>query len=254
MLNVNVKDTFLVFKSMLLAALRDPEVAHELWRSANTLDFNFPKGSGFKPRSIYEELSRRAQRSTARYVERHMLQARNYSDKMVLMQHAMAAARPDGLVLEFGVFTGRTINHIAKLTTATVHGFDSFQGLSDDQGIWRQGQFTTSGNLPQVAGNVKLHVGWFDQTLPGFLETHPGPVSFMHVDCDIYQGARTVFELAEARIVPGTVIQFDEYFNHPGWQQGEFKAFQEFVARSGRRYEYLGYLESAMQVAVRITA
>lgn len=248
------KELYTVFKSMLLNALRDPEVAHLLWEDANVLSFDYPPGSGFKPRSIYEELSRRALRSTARYVERNMLQVQNFQDKQALMDYALGCAPAHGLFLEFGVYTGRTINHIAQRTSSLVHGFDSFQGLSNSQGIWRKGQFNTAGALPAVADNVRLHVGWFHETLPGFLETHPGPVAFLHVDCDIYDSARVAFDHVGERIEPGTVIQFDEYFNHPGWQQGEFKAFQEFVARRGLRYEYLGYLERAMQVAVRITA
>ena len=30
------------------------------------------------------------------------------------------------------------------------------------------------------------------------------------------------------------MIVFDEYFNYPGWRGHEFKAFQEFVAETGR--------------------
>jgi hypothetical protein len=47
---------------------------------------------------------------------------------------------------------------------------------------------------------------------------------------------------------------FDEYFNYPGWQQHEFKAWQEFVAASGLSYEYLGLVRNNQQVAVRITS
>jgi hypothetical protein len=50
--------------------------------------------------------------------------------------------------------------------------------------------------------------------------------------------------------VPGTVIAFDEYFNHPNWQQHEFKAFQEYVEENNVSYEYLAY--AATQAAVRI--
>jgi len=33
---------------------------------------------------------------------------------------------------------------------------------------------------------------------------------------------------------------------------GEFKAFQEFIASSALGYEYIGYVETLEQVAVRI--
>ena len=51
-----------------------------------------------------------------------------------------------------------------------------------------------------------------------------------------------MLDILANRIVPGTVIQFDEYFNYPGWQDGEYKAFKEFVESRDVEFEYLGYL------------
>jgi hypothetical protein len=48
------------------------------------------------------------------------------------------------------------------------------------------------------------------------------------------------------------VILFDEYYNFPRWQEHEFKAFQEFVAKSGVEYEYIAYSVTGQQAAVRI--
>jgi hypothetical protein len=62
-----------------------------------------------------------------------------------------------------------------------------------------------------------------------------------------------VFEHLEPRLVPGSVIVFDEYFNYPGWQQHEFRAFQEFIARRGGGYEYIGFSAERGHVAVRLT-
>jgi predicted O-methyltransferase YrrM len=158
----------------------------------------------------------------------------------------------DGLVLEFGVFSGLTINHLAGLTAQTVHGFDSFEGLPED---WRpnfqKGIFKREG-LPDVRDNVRLHVGWFDRTLPGFVTENPGPVGFLHVDCDLYSSTKTIFHWLTGRIVPGTVIVFDEYFNYVGWRNHEYKAFKEFIAYSGLRYQYIGVVPSHQQAAVLI--
>jgi len=52
--------------------------------------------------------------------------------------------------------------------------------------------------------------------------------------------------------VPGTVIVFDEYFNYPAWKLHEFKAFQEFIEASGRRYKYIGFSAEKGHVAARI--
>jgi hypothetical protein len=161
--------------------------------------------------------------------------------------------KKEGLYLEFGVFSGHTINHIAGLVDRTVYGFDSFEGLPEK---WRDGigagHFKVEA-LPKVRSNVNLVKGWFDKTLPGFLEEHPGDVSFLHVDCDLYSSTKTIFTCLAPRIKPGTVISFDEYFNYPGWKDGEYKAFQEFVVKEGLSYEYLCYNRISQQVCVRIT-
>lgn len=164
----------------------------------------------------------------------------------------LQAARVDGLVLEFGVRFGVSIRQIAALANQAVHGFDSFEGLPESWGSEPRGSYSTLGALPAVPGSVTLHRGWFEQSLPEFLRSHGGPVRFMNVDCDIYSSTRTVLTLLAERIVPGTVIVFDEYFGHEGWKNDEFRAFQEAVAECGWRYDYLGIGLSTGQAVVRI--
>ena len=36
-----------------------------------------------------------------------------------------------------------------------------------------KGKFNLGGVLPPVKPNVQLHKGWFEETLPGFLDEHP---------------------------------------------------------------------------------
>jgi len=164
----------------------------------------------------------------------------------------MAAVRTGGLVLEFGVFSGRTLNHIASLTEEVVYGFDSFEGLPED---WRpdirQGTFRR-GTLPEMSTNVELVVGWFENTLPQFVAAHPDPVSLLHIDCDLYSSTKTVFHHLSKNIVNGTVIVFDEYFNYVGWRNHEYKAFQEFIVASGFSYRYIGVVPHHQQVAIQI--
>lgn len=169
---------------------------------------------------------------------------------------AADAAVRAGLYLEFGVKKGGTLRGIAAMTDATVHGFDSFEGLPED---WagtslRKGKFSTGGRLPPVPANCRLHAGWFEDTVPRFAAEHTGPVAFMHVDCDLYSSTRTVFDALGERLVPGSVIVFDEYFNYPNWQDHEFRAFAELVAARQLQYEYLGFVARGGSVAVRINA
>ncbi|MFO0908817.1 MAG: TylF/MycF/NovP-related O-methyltransferase [Isosphaeraceae bacterium] len=184
-----------------------------------------------------------------------MVKAPVFGDKFALLRHSFSAVDPkaEGAYCEFGVATGTTINYLASLTSRTWHGFDSFEGLPED---WRdgfgKGHFAQA--LPQVLSNVALHKGWFSDSLPAWKREHPGPVLFLHMDADLYSSTRTVFEILGDRVVPGTVIQFDEFFNYPGWRQGECKAFEEYAAQHHWTYEYIGYCENDEQVAVRITS
>lgn len=187
------------------------------------------------------------------YAASKMANARRFPYPMSLLDHAVACMPASGLVLEFGVFSGNTVNHIAKqMPGRRVYGFDSFEGLPED---WRpgfpRGAFSTS--LPEVADNVELIAGWFDQTLPKFVaDKDDEPVALLHVDCDLYSSTRTIFNFLGDRFQLGTIIVFDEYFNYPEWRMHEFRAFQEFVAARGIGYEYIGLVPSLQQVAVRI--
>lgn len=157
------------------------------------------------------------------------------------------------LYLEFGVAGGWSINIIsATLPDKIIYGFDSFEGLPEDwHGNYLKGYFDLKGKLPKVNDNVQLVRGFFNETLPAFLKDHPQKCAFIHVDCDIYSSAKTVFGLLKDRIVSGTVIEFDEYFNYPGWQNGEYKAFMEFLTETGLEFEYIARTDYC-QVAVKI--
>ncbi len=191
----------------------------------------------------------------SQYAVAHMAKARRFSDAGALQDYAVDRAPAAGLVLEFGVFSGTSINRIAsRVGDRLVFGFDSFEGLPE---TWRpgfeQGAFRRVG-LPEVAKNVELVVGWFEDTLPGFIAAHPNEtLSLLHVDCDLYSSTKTVFAMLAGRIVPGTIILFDEYFNYPEWRSHEHKAFAEFVAEHRIAYEYIGLVPSHQQVAVRVT-
>jgi hypothetical protein len=208
-----------------------------------------------KLKNIEFELQRLALSSTAEYVEKTMSQVSSVSDSLDLLKKSIEdwVINKDGLFCEFGVFSGKTINYVANLiNSVSIYGFDSFEGLPEN---WRdgfqKGCFAVS-SLPEVENNVVLVKGWFNETIPGFLQKHPEKISFLHIDCDLYSSTKTVFDYLKDRIQSGTVIVFDEYFNYSGWQQGEYKAFQEFIANTQNKYEYLGYNRMHEQVAVRI--
>ena len=189
---------------------------------------------------------------TAKFIEEHLPTAPIYRSRALLHQAAFRERGVAGLVLEFGVASGKSINFIARsLPQETIYGFDSFEGLPEDWTFrYRKGHFAQQ--LPEVAENVELVVGLFGDTLPGFLAQHPEDVSYLHIDCDLYSSTRTILELLGDRIRPGTVIVFDEYFNYQSWRQHEHKAFMEFVEARKVKFHFLGAVQSSVQASVLI--
>lgn len=165
---------------------------------------------------------------------------------------AMENAKLDGLILEFGVFNGKSIRMIAALTDRTVHGFDSFEGLPEDWGNEDKGTYSAFGQLPAVPDNVRLHRGWFENSIPEFLKNEKGPIRFINIDCDLYSSTKTIFDLLGPQIMSGTVILFDEFIGYPTWQDDEFKAFHEAAEQFGWHYEILGFSFLTKQLALII--
>ena len=192
-----------------------------------------------------------ASAGAATFAYENFQQTTAFRNKFELISHCLTM-RPAGLIAEFGVWKGETINYIAEHVEEQVYGFDSFQGLPEK---WRdgfeQGAFRME-EPPDVRDNVNLLQGWFSETLPQFLDSHEGKISFVHVDCDLYSSTIEVLNQLARRFQDGSIIVFDEYFNYPNWEQGEFRAFNEFISATKFRFEYIGYCKYHEQVAVKL--
>ncbi|CAF1543732.1 unnamed protein product [Adineta steineri] len=156
----------------------------------------------------------------------------------------------DGLWMEFGVYRGSSLKLIADWkrmfcgnNSQPVYGFDTFTGLPTDwRGGYGRGAFTIpNGTNISVPYNTILVKGLFIDTLPNQLllfdrqyQCHT-PVSFVHIDCDIYDGTRDILFLLGSRFVSGTILLFHELFNYPGYEKHELKALYEFLSSSNMR-------------------
>jgi hypothetical protein len=170
----------------------------------------------------------------------------------VLKKAYEAMSLQHGLILEFGVRHGTSIRQLASFTSKPIYGFDSFEGLPED---WHQESkevYSTKGKIPKVPAHVTLIPGWFEKTLPLFLEKHGEDIALINIDCDIYSSTKTVLDLLSARIKKGTIILFDEYIGNLHWEEDEHKAFMESINTYQWKYEYLCYSAYTKQVAVKI--
>ena len=153
------------------------------------------------------------------------------------------------LYLEFGVYEGYTLRRWAKLLVnpaASLHGFDSFEGLPENWDELRpKGTFDVRGAVPQYDDpRVSLHPGWFEDTLPPFvLPAHERLV--IHVDADLYSSAKFVLDSLYEAIAPGTIIIFDEFCD----RLHEMKAFDEFLRATGMSFRFRAGTTNLEQVA-----
>lgn len=160
----------------------------------------------------------------------------------------------DGIIAEFGVWSGTSINFFAKNSPKSrLFGFDSFEGLEED---WvgthlQKGSFNRNGRLPQVESNVKLTKGWFEDTVPEFVnQLGMEKILLVHMDADTYKPTKFVLNAIIKNLDKGSILIFDEYFGYSGWKLHEFKAWQEMVEFYDIHYRYIGY--GPEQVAIEI--
>jgi predicted O-methyltransferase YrrM len=202
------------------------------WRIQTTSGIPRRNGECF---DVRDAVALKAAFESAEYLEAELMGVPEFENSLALLSAAVAASPGEGLMLEFGVATGRTISHIAReRPSSPVWGFDTFEGLPAN---WRPGYAKgafAQPRLPDVPPNVTLVPGLFEETLPAFLTANTGPVAFVHVDCDLYASTKVVLDYIAERLAPGAIVVFDEFFNYPGWKRHEYLAFEEFRKSSGR--------------------
>ncbi len=195
--------------------------------------------------------------SSTAFERKYLSQAADFKGRTHLFRYVLDQVHDDsGLFLEFGGYKGDSINRLAALRPGVRwYGFDSFVGLPEAWTLGaRTGAFSIGGKLPPVRDNITLIEGFFEQSLPPFAAEHRGSkIALLHVDCDLYSATRTIFAELGDMLQAGSIVIFDEFINYAGWQEGEYKAFIEFVAERNRTFEYIGYVRTGGQVAVRMT-
>ena len=184
----------------------------------------------YSPQNLYTHMSNIAAESSARYVMKNMYTLPAFENRIQLLSYALSQVDVSGKYLEFGVYKGASINHIAEIKPdETIYGFDSFEGLPESWTANHQKGHFKLPALPKVRKNVELVKGWFDETIPAFRQKHGDfKVAFIHADSDLYSSTKTMFNLLKDNITTGTIVVFDEYFNYPNWEKGEFRALGLF--------------------------
>lgn len=205
-----------------------------------------------KVRTAIDILGERANESTADYIEKNLDRAMIFHSRESLWDYSINKVTVEGLFTEFGVWNGYSINYISKKIKTPIYGFDSFEGLRED---WlgtptAKGSFDIGGKVPTVNSNVILNKGWFHESIPNFLQENAEPLAFIHFDADTYESTTLLLSLIGQRIISGTIVVFDEYFGVTNWENGEYRAWKEFVDSKNICYRYLAFAPQQVSIVV----
>jgi hypothetical protein len=153
--------------------------------------------------------------------------------------------------LEFGVYKGTSINFFSKYVN-TIYGFDSFEGLRED---WAgtgvpKGTFNLNKKLPKLNKNVIPVIGWVQDTLDPFLDKYKPEINFVHLDLDTYESTKFVLTKIKPYLTKNCVIAFDEIYNYPGWEVGEYKALKETFNNS--EYKHVCFARNGLQAMIQV--
>jgi hypothetical protein len=153
-----------------------------------------------------------------------------------ILRNVLLLHKPQGWAIEFGVFSGFSMNIIAAYMP--VIGLDSFEGLPED---WREGFPKGTFAIPEdgpsiqdvllLGPNRMVMVGQFEDTVPELVKRGLPHMGLVHIDCDLYSSTITALEGILPFIGPGTYIVFDEYHGYETSELHEAKAWAEFCSR-----------------------
>jgi hypothetical protein len=164
-----------------------------------------------------------------------------------------------GCILDLGVFKGASLFtwcnfldiFLANDRSRKVYGFDHFKGLTnfnikdeakresadkveggfraDEEDIRLLEYLHAMDSHSPGFKRAELVIGDIKETLPRFLEAHPGlRISLLHFDFDLYEPTKFAIDILYPLVVKGGVVCFDEYGLVP-WA-GESNAVDEYLS------------------------
>ena len=150
-----------------------------------------------------------------------------------------------GAYYEFGTFKGFNLWFAERYTRSKIvgynwqfYGFDSFEGMpeNDVHPNWAKGNYAAS--LEEVDGHLRrsradmtritLIKCWFDN-IPQSVGMAPATV--VVIDCDLYESAVEVLKFIGPKLVPGSIILFDDWYAYDADPaKGEQFAWYQYLA------------------------
>jgi len=108
--------------------------------------------------------------------------------------------------------------------------------------------------MPAVRSNVRLHAGWFNETLPRLLDAYQVlggdadrrglRLAFAHMDADLYSSTYDVLDTLAARnlLRNGSILAFDELFGHVVVSNHEWRAVRDVMKRWRLKWRFITWM------------
>ncbi len=181
---------------------------------------------------------------------------RNYGDRFRLHEFVLKSENLTNTqidYLEFGVAEGTSFKwwlRENKNENSRFFGFDTFEGLPEDWGIFKKGEMTTT-QLKIQDERYKFIKGLFQTTITDFLKDTKFDNTIrrvVHLDADLFSSTLFVLTSIYYLLKPGDILIFDEFCvpNH------EYFAFRIFTESFNLSYETIGAFNNYLEVALKI--
>lgn len=192
---------------------------------------------------------------TPQELHAQVMDAPRFKTRQQIWHRCIEAIQPGHISLEFGVFTGGSINYFANARPDNeFHGFDSFDGLPTD---WiaghPRGHFKVDLSKLRFAPNVFLHKGLFSDTIALIDDATRQRTKFLHIDCDLGSSSDDVLTgLALEILGQRCLLLFDEFYNYRGYEAHEFASFLKFHNQTKCDFEVVGRNINHQQVLIQV--
>jgi hypothetical protein len=181
---------------------------------------------------------------------------RNYEERFKLHEFVLKSEKlVDTQIdyLEFGVADGTSFGWWLKENknaSSRFFGFDTFEGLPENWGIFKKGEMAPE-QLKFQDNRYKFIKGLFQTTMPDLLKStdfNNNIRKVIHLDADLFSSTLFVLVSIYYILKPGDILIFDEFCvpNH------EYFAFRIFEESFNLNYETIGAFNNYLQVALKI--
>ncbi len=150
-----------------------------------------------------------------------------------------------GDIIEFGIWNGNNLFTIKKIVDyfnlkKKVFGFDNFEGFPNPVKLKKSKKGRYEGNPKKIQKIIKFfnlkNIKIFNDDIMNLnkYKNQFKKISFIYIDCNIYEPVKTILEQLSKKLSKGGVIAFDEA-QHP-IDKGEKKALIEFYRKNNKRF------------------